>query len=198
MAHRREIYAHEFWEVAGVDQARLLAGARRDPRHGPAAQAARLTDAGHGQGATHGGLRGTYIFGDTRLSNLTPAGHFCLDGGAWVGNRGPANDPSAAPKCAGVRLAGRLRGDVSHAASVGNVALAASQAVGLAAKLGGFIADSAWAPRRGAEADAGAVFGGAYKLNAGGLEGDFNCQQVLNRYEGYTVTSLDPFDGANT
>ena len=47
LAHWREINAHEFCEVAGVDQARLLAGACRDPRHGPAAQSARLAVAGH-------------------------------------------------------------------------------------------------------------------------------------------------------
>ena len=133
MEHRREIYAHEFREVAGVDQGRLLAGPRRDARHGPAAQAARLTDAGHGQGATHGGLRGTYIFGDTRLSRPAPAGCFCVDGSAWVGDRGPANDSNAAPRCAGIRLAGRLRGDVSYAASLRGAAYAALQAAALAA-----------------------------------------------------------------
>jgi hypothetical protein len=137
VAHRWEIYAHEFCKVPGVDQVRLLACARRDTRHGPAAQAARLTDAGHGQGATHGGLRGAYIFGGTRLSRTAPAGHFCVDGGAWIGDRGSANDTVAAPKCAGIRLAGGLRGNVSHATSVGGAALAAWQAAGLAANFGG-------------------------------------------------------------
>jgi hypothetical protein len=137
MEYRWEIYAHEFWEVARAAQARLLAGPRRDPRHGPAAQSARLADAGHGQGATHGGFCGAYLFGGARLSEPAPAGHFCVDGGAWLCDRGPANDPDAAPRCAGVRLAGRLRGDGGDAAAVWGAALAAAPAAGLAARFCG-------------------------------------------------------------
>lgn len=118
-----------------MDQAGLLAGAGSDPRHGPSPKSPH--HAGHRQGATHGGLCGAYLFGGIRVPEAAPAGHFCVDGGAWVGDRGPANDPNAAPKCAGVRLAGRLRGDFSHAASVGGTALAASQAADLAANFGG-------------------------------------------------------------
>jgi hypothetical protein len=151
VVHRWEIYAHEFWEVAGVDQARLLAGPHCDTRHGPAAQAARLTDAGHGQGAAHGGFCGAYLFGGARVPEPAPAGHFCVDGGAWVGDRGPANDPNAAPKCGGFRLAGRLRGDGGDPASVRGAALAVLQAAGLAARLVSLLAYYVWAPSAWAE-----------------------------------------------
>jgi hypothetical protein len=118
-------------------QARLLVGPRRDPRHGPAAQAARLADAGHRQGATHRGLRGAYVFGGARVFAPAPADYFCVDGGAGLGDRGPANDPDFAPRCAGFRLACRLRGDVSDAAAVRGAALAAAQATGLKARFCG-------------------------------------------------------------
>jgi len=69
-----------------------------------------------------------------------------VDGGARLDDRGPANDPNAAPKCAGVRLAGRLRGDGGDTAAVWGAALAVSRAVGLKARFLGWIADCDWAP----------------------------------------------------
>ena len=60
-----------------------------------------------------------------------------MDGGARLGDRGPANDPDAAPRCAGVRLVGRLRGDGGDAPSVRGAALAAPRAAGLEARFCG-------------------------------------------------------------